>query len=131
LTGTEIDMNRTPDALPAMAVTAAFAEGETRLVNVPQARNKETDRITCMAEELKKMGAHVEELPDGLIIRRSKLKTAALNGRGDHRIVMALSLAAMAIEGQTSIDTAEAINVTFPEYVKLMTAIGANMKTTH
>ncbi len=129
LTGTEIDMNRTPDALPAMAVTAAFAQGETRLVNVPQARNKETDRITCMTGELKKMGADVEELPDGLIIRQSKLKPAALNGRGDHRIVMALSLAAMAIEGRTSIDTAEAMNVTFPDYVKLMTAIGANMET--
>ncbi len=129
LTGTEIDMNRTPDALPAMAVTATFAEGETRLVNVPQARNKETDRITCMAEELKKMGADVEELPDGLMIRQSKLKTTRLDGRSDHRIVMALSLAAMATEGQTSIDTAEAMNVTFPDYVKLMTAIGANMET--
>jgi 3-phosphoshikimate 1-carboxyvinyltransferase len=129
LTGAEIDMNRTPDALPAMAVIAAFAEGETRLVNVPQARNKETDRITCMAQELKKMGADVEELPDGLIIRQSKLKPATLDGRGDHRIVMALSLAAMATEGQTTIDTAEAVNVTFPDYVKLMTAIGANMET--
>ena len=129
LTGTEIDMNRTPDALPAMAVTAAFAQGETRLVNVPQARNKETDRITCMTQELKKMGADVEELPEGLIIRQSKLKPAILDGRSDHRIVMALSLAAMATQGQTTIDTAEAMNVTFPDYVKLMTAIGANMKT--
>jgi len=55
LKGTEIDMNRTPDALPAMAVTAAFAEGRTRLFNVVQARGKETDRIRCMAEELTKM----------------------------------------------------------------------------
>jgi 3-phosphoshikimate 1-carboxyvinyltransferase len=128
LTGAEIDMNRTPDALPAMAVAAAFAQGETRLVNVPQARNKETDRITCMTQELKKMGANIEELPEGLIIRQSKLKSATLDGRGDHRIVMALSLAAMATEGRTTIDTAEAINVTFPDYVKLMTDIGANMK---
>ena len=130
LTGAEIDMNRTPDALPAMAVTAALAEGETRLVNVPQARNKETDRITCMTRELKKMSADIEELPDGLIIRQSKLKPATLDGRGDHRIVMALSLAGMATEGQTSIDTAEAVNVTFPDYVKLMKSIGAKMKTT-
>ena len=56
LKGIEIDMNKTPDALPAMAVTAAFAHGETRLVNVPQARSKETDRIACMAKELKKIG---------------------------------------------------------------------------
>ena len=66
-------MNKTPDALPAMAVTAAFAQGQTRLVNVPQARSKETDRIACMAKELKKMGVDIEELPDGLIIRKSNL----------------------------------------------------------
>jgi 3-phosphoshikimate 1-carboxyvinyltransferase len=55
LRGAELDMNETPDALPAMAVTAAFAEGTTKLLNVPQARSKETDRIKCMAEELKKI----------------------------------------------------------------------------
>lgn len=130
LKGTTIDMNRTPDALPAMAVTATFAEGETRLVNVPQARNKETDRITCMAEELKKMGANIEELPDGLIINKSNLHAAELDGRSDHRIVMALSLAAMAIDSQTTIDTAEAMNITFPTYTQLMKELGANMEIT-
>jgi len=128
LKGIEIDMNQTPDALPAMAITAAFAEGTTRLVNVPQARAKETDRIKCMAEELQKMDVDAEELADGLIVRHSKPKVAKLNGRGDHRIVMALALAGMAIEGQCTIDTAEAMSVTFPNFVELMTGIGANMK---
>ncbi len=128
LKGLEIDMNATPDALPAMAVTAAFAEGTTRLVNVLQARSKETDRIKCMAEELKKIGVDIEELPDGLIIRRSRPRPAKLHGWADHRIVMALSLAGLAIEGQTTIDTAEAISVTFPNYVELMKTIGANME---
>jgi 3-phosphoshikimate 1-carboxyvinyltransferase len=128
LKGTEIDMNATPDALPAMAVTAAFAEGETRLVNVPQARNKETDRIACMATELQKMNVDVEELPDGIIIRHSRLKPAQLHGWADHRIVMALSLAAMALDGKCVIDTAEAMNVTFPSYVELMKSIGAKME---
>jgi 3-phosphoshikimate 1-carboxyvinyltransferase len=128
LKGIEIDMNATPDALPAMAIVGAFADGTTRLVNVPQARAKETDRIKCMAEELKKLGGHVEELPDGLIVKHSKLKAAHLDGRGDHRIVMALSMAAMAIDGQCVIDTAEAMNVTFPEYVKLMTSLGARLE---
>ncbi len=128
LHGAEIDMNKTPDALPAMAVVAAFAEGQTKLLNVPQARAKETDRIKCMAEELKKMNVSVKELPDGLIVNASKAKPAELNGRGDHRIVMALSLAAMALDGQSTIDTAEAVSVTFPDYVKLMKSIGANME---
>ena len=129
LKGIEIDMNQTPDALPAMAVTAAFAEGTTKLANVAQARGKETDRIKCMAEELQKIAVDVEELPDGLIIRHSKTNSAELNGRCDHRIVMGLSLAGMCLDGQTSIDTAEAMSVTFPDYVELMKSIGAKMET--
>ncbi|MHC5060291.1 MAG: 3-phosphoshikimate 1-carboxyvinyltransferase [Planctomycetota bacterium] len=128
LTGRVIDMNRTPDALPAMAVAGAFAAGSTELVNVAQARNKETDRISCMACELKKMGADVEELPDGLIIYKSRLAAAELDGRSDHRIVMALSLAGMAVDGESVIETAEAINVTFPDYVELMAGVGAKIK---
>jgi 3-phosphoshikimate 1-carboxyvinyltransferase len=130
LKGVEIDMNATPDALPAMAVVGAFAEGQTRLVNVPQARAKETDRIKCMAEELNKLGVETEELPDGLVIFNSKPKPAILDGRGDHRIVMALSIAAMAMQGECSIATAEAMSVTFPEYAKLMQNLGANIKLT-
>jgi 3-phosphoshikimate 1-carboxyvinyltransferase len=128
LKGVEIDMNKTPDALPAMAVTAAFSEGQTRLVNVPQARSKETDRISAMACELKKMGVSVEELPDGLIINGGKPRPAELHGWADHRIVMALSLAGLVLDGQCTIDTAEAMSVTFPDYVKLMKSISANME---
>jgi len=128
LKGVEIDMNKTPDALPALAVTAAFAQGTTKLLNVPQARSKETDRIKCMAEELKKMNADVEELPDGLIVRHSKLKPARLDGRSDHRIVMALSLAGLGLDKQITIDTAEAMSVTFPNYVELMNILGAKME---
>ncbi len=127
LQGAEIDMNQTPDALPAMAVTAALAQGTTKLVNVPQARNKETDRIRCMAEELGKLGARVEELPDGLVIQHSTLRPALMDGRHDHRIVMALSLAALALDEPCSISTAQAMNVTFPNYVELMTSLGADM----
>jgi len=128
LKGAELDMNKTPDALPAMAVTAAFAEGSTKLLNVPQARSKETDRIKCMAEELKKMDVDIEELPDGLIIGPSRPKPAELHGWADHRIVMALSLAGLNLDGQCTIETAEAIAVTFPNYVELMKGIGANME---
>ena len=129
LKGTEIDMNHTPDALPAIAAVAAFSRGQTRLTNVAQARNKETDRIRCMAEELTKMGVKTEEMPDGLIIEGgSPVSSAELDGRSDHRIVMALSLAAMAVEGTSYIDTAEAVNVTFPEYITLMHSAGAEIE---
>ncbi len=128
LKGIDIDMNGTPDALPAMAVIAAFAEGTTRLLNVPQARAKETDRIKATAAELKKMDINIEELKDGLIIRHSRPKAAKLHGWADHRIVMALSLAGLCLNGQCVIDTAEAMNVTFPEYVRLMKSIGARIE---
>lgn len=128
LAGREIDMNSIPDALPAMAVAGCFAEGETRLVNVPQARLKETDRIKVMCEELSKMGATITELPDGLVIKTSKLKGARVSGHDDHRIVMALAIAGLNIEGDTVIDTAEAVNVTFPEFGELIQASGGNIR---
>jgi len=130
LKGAVIDMNRTPDALPAMAVTAAFAHGTTTLANVPQARNKETDRIACMAAELKKLGIRTDELPDGLVIHPATTAPAQMNGYADHRIVMALAIAGLAHDKPSTIDTAEAMNVTFPNFVELMTSINAEIKTT-
>lgn len=128
LKGMEIDMNDIPDALPAMAVVGTFAEGETRLLNVPQARIKETDRITVMYEELKKLGADIEELEDGLIIRKSTLKGTNVNGHHDHRVVMSLAIAGLNIQGQTIIDTAEAMNVTFPQFFDLLKDNGGNVE---
>lgn len=128
LIGLEIDMNSIPDALPAIAVAGCFAEGETRLLNVPQARLKETDRIHVMCEELKKMGANIEELPDGLVIKKSVLKGCEVRGHGDHRIVMALAIAGLNAQGETTIDTAEAINVTFPGFAELIKSCGGEIE---
>jgi 3-phosphoshikimate 1-carboxyvinyltransferase len=127
LKGGEFDLANTPDALPSMAVTACFADGITRLVNVAQARLKETDRIRVMAEELGRMGAKVKELPDGLWIEGNPLHAAKVHGHGDHRVVMALAVAGLACEGETEIDTAEAVSVTFPTFVQLMHSAGADM----
>ncbi len=130
LEGIDIDMNTMPDALPAMAVAAAVAQGRSRFFNVPQARIKETDRIACMAKELAKMGISCEELPDGLIIHGGSLKAANLAGHADHRIVMALAVAGLVAKGTTAVDTAEAAAVTFPNFIELMNKLGANIKTT-
>jgi 3-phosphoshikimate 1-carboxyvinyltransferase len=128
LTGAELDLNSTPDALPALAVVGCCARGKTVLRNVPQARIKETDRIRVMATELSKMGAAIEELEDGLIIRESRLTGVRVRGYHDHRVVMALSLAGMVAEGETEVDTAESIDVTFPGYVQKMQALGARIR---
>ena len=128
LTGAELDLNATPDALPAMAVAGCFAKGETRLVNVPQAREKETDRIAVMAAELKKLGADIEELPDGLVIRESLLKGGQARGYDDHRVVMSLAVAGLRSEQPIKVDTAESAGITFPNFAELMNSLGAKMK---
>lgn len=127
LKGQVVDLNSMPDALPALSVMACAAQGETRFVNVAQARIKETDRIAVMHEELLKMGADIEELPDGLVVRQSRLKGAVVNGHDDHRVVMALAIAAMMADGETVIKTAQAANVTYPGFVNDFRNIGADI----
>jgi len=127
LRGQELDLNDTPDALPALAVVGCCAKGTTIIRNVPQARIKETDRIAVMCQELSKMGARVEELPDGLIIRESKLRGSKLDGHGDHRVVMSLAIAGLVAEGATEISTAEAIKATFPNFIQLLESLGGRV----
>lgn len=128
LKGININMNSTPDALPALAVVGCFAKGTTRLLDVAQARLKECDRIAAATKELTKMGCKIEELKDGLVIHQSNLTGADVHGYDDHRMVMALAVAGMAIKGETIVDTAESISVTYPSFVEDMKAIGAKIE---
>ncbi len=129
LNGIDIDLNSTPDALPAMAVAACFANGTTRLLNVPQARIKETDRIACMTCELRKMGAEIEELPDGMVIRNSRLHGAEVESYHDHRIAMALAIAGLNAEGKTVVKNAESAAVTYPEFIEDFRKLGADFQS--
>jgi len=128
LRGTDLDLNSTPDALPALAVAGCFAEGVTRLLNVPQARMKETDRISVMREVIESLGGAAEELPDGLVIRGTGLRGGFARGHGDHRVVMACAVAGLAADRPVEVDTAEAVSVTFPNFVELMNSVGARMR---
>lgn len=127
LTECEFDLNATPDALPTLAILGCLAGGTTRLVNVPQARAKETDRIAVMTRELTRLGGRVEELEDGLIVHGSELKGADVDGHGDHRVVMALAIAGCSIPGTTTIHGAEAADVTYPGFVDDMVSLGAQI----
>jgi 3-phosphoshikimate 1-carboxyvinyltransferase len=124
LRGGEFDLNATPDMLPAMAVSAAYATGETALVNVANARIKETDRIAGMAAELSKLRVDIRERPDGLIItgRSGGLSGGSIAGQGDHRIVMALAAGALGAAGTVTIDSAESAAVTWPGFLELLDA---------
>jgi 3-phosphoshikimate 1-carboxyvinyltransferase len=121
-----VDLNSTPDALPALSVAACFAEGKTELLNVPQARIKETDRIACMTCELRKMGAKIEELEDGMIIHGTgSLNGTVVDGHDDHRIVMALAIAGLSSKGQTTVKGVEAASVTYPNFISDFQKLGA------
>lgn len=129
LRGGEFDLNATPDLLPVMAVLGAFGEGETRLVNTPQARIKETDRISAMREVIETLGGEARELADGIIIQGGGLRGGAVHGFGDHRIVMSAAVAGLAAPEGASVDTAEAMAVTFPDFCERMKSLGADMET--
>jgi 3-phosphoshikimate 1-carboxyvinyltransferase len=139
LRGGVFDLNAAPDTLPAAAVTAACAAGDTALVNVAHARIKETDRITVMAEELGKLGVGCTERPDGLVIHgragtgggaggnsgtggKAPFRGGLINGRGDHRIVMAFAAAALAAAAPVEIESAESAAVTYPGFLELLGA---------
>ena len=89
---------------------------------------KETDRIACMTRELSKMGADVEELPDGMVIRGRQLHGAEVESYGDHRIAMALAIAGLTAEGETVIRDAECASVTYPAFVKDFVRLGADFR---
>lgn len=125
LKGTEIDAKDVPDLLPALAVIGTQMQSKLKIYHVPQARLKETDRIHSMTEGLRRLGANIEEHPDGMTIYPSQLKGTDVNGYGDHRTIMAMTIAGMLAEGITTIKNAEGISKTFPHYVKLMQSLGA------
>ncbi|MGB4086493.1 3-phosphoshikimate 1-carboxyvinyltransferase [Methanothrix sp.] len=127
LEGTEIDAGRTPDLVPTIAVLGAVARGRTRVVNAEHVRHKETDRIHAMAVELTKMGAKIKERPDGLEIEGGRLSGASVHGYHDHRIVMALTVAGL-VAGETKIDTAEAVDVSYPDFFMEMERLGARVR---
>ncbi len=109
------------DEVPALAVAAACAEGTTRISGAAELRVKESDRIAALAEGLQRMGAAVAEQPDGLAIDGGRpLRGAAVRSHGDHRIAMALAVAALAAEGDTRLEEAECAAVSFPEFYDLL-----------
>ena len=107
------------DELPVLAVAGALANGTTIIRQAQELRVKESDRIAVLVENLRRMGAKVEELPDGLrVAGRSagRLHGAEIEPHGDHRMAMAFAIAALGAEGETVIGAAECAAVSYPEF---------------
>ena len=121
LKGGVFDLNAIPDTLPALSVVAAFAEGDTILENVEQARIKETDRIKVMRENLNELGVEAEERRDALVVHgKGSVKGGKAKGYGDHRVIMALAILGTRTEEKTEIDDVSAASVTFPTFFDLL-----------
>jgi 3-phosphoshikimate 1-carboxyvinyltransferase len=104
LRGIAVDMNAISDTVPTLAVAALLAEGPTRIHNVAHIRHKETDRIAAVACELRKLGATVEEHPDGMVIHPGPLHGASIATYGDHRMAMSFAIAGLKIPGVCILD---------------------------
>jgi len=130
LDGVEVSVADTPDLLPTIAVLGAAADGTTRITDAEHVRYKESDRVAAMAESLEAMGAVVEERPDELVVHggESDLHGASLEGHGDHRIVMALSVAGLVAEGETTVTDAEDVDMSFPGFFDVLEGLGASVR---
>ena len=128
LNGIKIDINNFIDAITILAVVGCFAEGETVIYNGAVAKQKECNRIRCIASELRKMGADVTENDDGLCIRKSILKGTSVHSYNDHRMAMSLAVAGFGAQGKTIVSSVECIAKTFPSFVTDFNALGASIK---
>lgn len=99
LRGIDTDMNAISDTVMTLAAVACFADGPTTIRNVGHIRHKETDRIAAVATELRKLGAEVEEFPDGLRITPCPLTGCAVDTYNDHRMAMSLALVGLKVPG--------------------------------
>ena len=121
------DLSDCIDLLPTMAVLAAVAEGASEFIGIERARIKESDRVAAVKEGLGRMGVKVKEENNKLIIVGSKLRGATIDSKGDHRIAMAFSILG-ALVGDTTIDGAECVNKTFPQFWDILKSIGGKIE---
>ena len=108
---------RVIDELPLLALAGALAEGVTEIRDAAELRVKESDRIATTAAELARLGARVRELPDGMVVQGGAgLRGATCSSHGDHRLAMVLAVAGLLAGGETVVEGAEAVGVSYPEF---------------
>lgn len=121
LNGTTIEGTEIPnviDEIPAIAIAAAFAEGVTEVRDAAELVVKESNRIGTLHQELGKLGVGVEARADGLSIRGGRAEPAAFSSHGDHRIAMAMAVAANAMGADSTVDDWPAVASSYPEFAR-------------
>ena len=125
LHGIDIDAAQIPDLVPVLAVTAALADGVTHITGAARLRLKESDRLAAVADGIRRLGGRVEESPDSLTISGvSRLAGGRAEGYNDHRIVMALSMAALGCEAPVTVTDAQSVAKSWPAFFEDYRAIG-------
>ncbi|AAD19176.1 3-phosphoshikimate 1-carboxyvinyltransferase [Chlamydia pneumoniae TW-183] len=129
--GGSIDMDGCIDALPILTVLCCFADSPSHLYNARSAKDKESDRILAITEELQKMGACIQPTHDGLLVNPSPLYGAVLDSHDDHRIAMALTIAALYASGDSRIHNTACVRKTFPNFVQTLNIMEARIEECH
>ena len=130
LSALSIDAGNIPDLIPVLAAVAATASGQTRIVNAARLRIKESDRLRSVTDTLRRLGAEIEELPDGLIIRgKPRLAGGEVSSWGDHRIAMSAAIASLACEKDVIIRDAQVVSKSYPGFWADFEKLGGKITT--
>ena len=122
------DITNCLDLGPVIAVLGCYAEGETRITGAGRLRYKESDRLSVIRSELRVLGAEIEEIGSGLLLSGpASLHGGTVDSHGDHRIAMALSIAALNASGPVLIRNAECVNKSYPTYFDDIRALGVDV----
>ena len=117
------------DELPILAVAATQAHGQTVVKDAGELRVKETDRIASTVSELRKMGAYIEPTPDGFAIEGpTRLMGGPVESQGDHRLAMALAIAALVAQGSTTVYESEVTADSYPGFESTLQALGSDLE---
>lgn len=126
--GITVDMNDYPDIVQTLAVVASFAKGKTTIKNIGHLKDKETNRISATANELTKMGIRVKATNDSLAIIGGKPKGATIETHNDHRMAMSFAVAGLSATGETTIQNADVVNKSYPNFWEDLKSIGAKIE---
>ena len=128
LTAVNVDIANCPDLGPVIAVLGCYAEGETRITGAGRLRYKESDRLSVIRSELRVLGAEIEERGGDLLVSGpASLHGGTVDSNGDHRIAMALSIAALGASGPVLIRNAECVNKSYPTYFDDIRSLGVDV----
>ncbi len=127
--GAIIDFSQSPDLGPALTVLASLSKGRSEFINASRLRIKECDRITCMKEEINKLGGNVTELQDGMIIDGvDMLHGGVVDSHNDHRVAMSLAMATLKMDGELKILNASSVSKSFPHFWKVFESLGGKIR---